>query len=70
MGFDLVVLDIRRQKVYRVKTDLDQAYERCKDLMLIEDKVYFDRYDCYDENFGAKVIECDPATGAPRALKI
>ena len=38
--------------------------------MLIEDKVYFSRYDCYDENFAAKVIQCDPATGVTRDLKI
>ena len=58
--FELIILDIRRQKTYRVKTDLDSKYSRCKDLMFLEEKVYFSRQECYADGFGSQVIECDP----------
>ena len=57
------------QKAYTLKTDLDMAYQRCKDLMLIEDKLYFTRYDCFDENLGPKVYQCDVKSGRTKALK-
>jgi hypothetical protein len=68
--FELVILDIRRQKTYRATTDLDTKYERFKDLMLIEDKVYFSRCNGFDEDLGSQVMECDPTNGLTRIIKM